>query len=124
MCVPDEPTQVMSLDELMDLAAEPRSDAVTTPMPAPLNPATPRSTPAPAPQPAPAIAAPPPAPTSRPARAVATGPDLRQRVWDDTRRVYNAGLARSREWLKTGDNTLIAATAGVALLLLLVLVAI
>jgi hypothetical protein len=43
---------------------------------------------------------------------------------DDTRRVYNAAIAHSREWLKTGDNTLIAATAGVALLLLLVVAAI
>ena len=118
----DHPTQVLSLDELMDLAAEPRDDTatqqITTPPAAP--PAAPAVTPAPAPlnpaarQPiarpvAPAAAAP-----------AAAGPDLRQRVMTDARQAYDAGLARGREWIKQGDNGLIAATLVAALLLLLV----
>lgn len=95
--MPNEPTQVMSLDELMDLAAEPRETATTTipatPMPAPLNPAAPRPTPA-------------------PQQAARTEPDIRERM-----------IADAREWLRQGDNTLIAWTAAIACLLLLVVAA-
>jgi hypothetical protein len=91
--VSDKPTQVMSLDELMDLAAEPR-DTVTapipaTPMPAPLNPAAPR-----------------------PSAKAPAEPDMRQRL-----------IADAKEWLKQGDNALITWTAAVACLLLLVVAA-
>jgi hypothetical protein len=88
----------MSLDELMDLAAEPR-DTVTapiratpppaTPMPAPLNPAAPR-----------------------PSAKARAEPDMRQRL-----------IADAKEWLKRGDNALIAWTAAIACLLLLVVAA-
>ena len=120
MHVPDKPTQVMSLDELMDLAAEPR-DTVTQPIPA--------TQPSPAaPMPAPLNPAAPPRPTgsaqtTQPAQPAQTEPDMRQRVMSDARRAYDAGLARGREWLKQGDNTLIALTAAVACLLLLVVAA-
>jgi len=97
--VPDKPTQVMSLDELMDLAAEPPSDTVTAPIPAPLNPATPRPTPAPK-------------PAAQAEPAVKTEPDMWERL-----------VADAREWLKQGDNALIASTAAVAFLLLLVVAA-
>jgi hypothetical protein len=124
--VPDHPTQVMPLDELMDLAAEPRDDTATMPIattpspalaastrtPAPLNPATPRATPRPTAR-----------PTARPQQPqprVDTGPDLRDRVMADARRAYEAGLAQGRGWLKRGDNALIAATLAVTLVLLLV----
>src|SRR4051812_42895163 len=97
----------MSLDELMELAAaDSRSDTETTPIPKPLpttpaaprplNPAASRPTPAPAPQP-----------------AVAP-------VLADVRRIYDAVLARARLWLKEADNGLIAATALIAVLLLVV----
>ena len=127
----------MSLDELMDLASEPKarpaSDTATVPIrpprpttptttaaPGPLNPAGPRPTPLAAevtrrPAPAPAPAA-----TSKPAKA---GPDIRERVLADAHRAYEAGMARSRVWLKKGDNTLIVATAGIALLLLVIIAA-
>src|SRR3954454_522602 len=105
----------MSLDELMDLAAESGSEATTQPIrttpvtpsaPAPLNPA--------------AATRPKPAPAPRPVRSQ---PDLRERIMVDARRAYDAGLVRSRDWLKTGDNTLITATLFVTLLLLLVVAA-
>ena len=82
----------MSLDELMDLAAEPR-DTTTMPIPRPLNQAASRPTPAPEP-------------------VADTEPDM----WDRL-------IADAREWLKIGDNALIAATAAVAFLLLLVVAA-
>ena len=114
----------MSLDELMDLAAEPRSDTATMPIrtpsrttppaPGPLNPVAARPAPA---RPAPAPAPPPRRTTPAPAP---TGPDLRERVLADAHRAYEAALERSRQWLKTGDNGLIAATALVALLLIVV----
>ena len=49
---------------------------------------------------------------------------MRERVISDARKAYDAGLARSRAWLKTGDNALIAATIAAALLLLLVVAAV
>lgn len=101
----------------MDLAAEPRDDTatqqITTPPAAP--PAAPAVTPAPAPL-NPAARQ----PIARPVAAAAAGPDLRQRVMTDARQAYDAGLARGREWIKQGDNGLIAATLVAALLLLLV----
>jgi hypothetical protein len=108
----------MSLDELMDLAAEPRSDTATMPIPAslPTTPAAPRPL-------NPAAVRPAPAPTPRTTpKPVPTGPDLRERVLTDARRAYDAALERGRIWLKQGDHGLIAAT-GVVLLLLLVVVA-
>ena len=126
MGVPDEPTQVMSLDELMTVAAEPHSDTVTTPIPSPLNPAAPPR-PAARPSPPPRSVRPPQpvqsAQPAHPAQPVRTEPDLRDRVMTDARRVYDAGLAHGREWLKRGDNALIAWTVAVALLLLLVVAA-
>ena len=117
-------TEVMSLDELMDLAAEtstpappqPDRPAATSPQPPPPPPAA--SRPAMPRRPAPAAAA-----ARAPAPAVPAGPDLRQRVITDARRAYVAGVDRGREWLREGDNGLIAATVALALLLLLVVAA-
>jgi hypothetical protein len=44
-------------------------------------------------------------------------------VITDARRAYVAGVDRGREWLREGDNGLIAATVALALLLLLVVAA-
>ena len=98
----------MSLDELMDLAAEPR-DTVTAPIRATPPPATPTSaTPVPAtPMPAPLNPAAP-----RPSAKAPAEPDMRQRL-----------IADAKEWLKQGDNALITWTAAVACLLLLVVAA-
>jgi len=102
----------MSLDELMDLAAEPstaptvqihRPTAPTsgpTPVPAPLNPASPKPTPA-----------------AQPPIAVAS---RLEPVLDEAREI----LVTARQWLGRGDNGLIAATALVALLLLVVVTAV
>jgi len=129
-------TEVMSLDELMDLAAEtstpappqPDRPAATSPQPPPPPPAATSPQPPPPPpaasrpamprRPAPAAAA-----ARAPAPAVPAGPDLRQRVITDARRAYVAGVDRGREWLREGDNGLIAATVALALLLLLVVAA-
>jgi hypothetical protein len=121
----------MPLDELMDLAAEPRADTATMPIrrplpttpaaPAPLNPATSRPTPA-AVNPVAARPTLAPQPAVAPAPA-ATGPDLRERVLDDARRAYDAALEQTRLWLKHGDNGLITATVCVAALLLVVVAA-
>lgn len=115
--MPDEPTEVMSLDELMDLAAEPRADTATMPIRTPLPARPPLPTTPAAPRPLnPAAARPAPKPPVPPT----TGPDLRDQVLADARRAYEAALDRGREWLKRGDNGLIAATAMVTLLLIVV----
>jgi hypothetical protein len=135
--VADHPTQVLSLDELMDLAAEPRDDTAT--MPIRTTPAA-KSTPTPTP-PAPLdLTQPPqrmqPEPAARPQHQdrperpprpqprIAADPDLRERVMADARRAYDAALAHAKEWLKAGDNGLITATLVVTLLLLLVVAAV
>jgi hypothetical protein len=93
----DEPTDVMSLDELMDLAATRGNSAVREAPTMPIRRSLPTTTAAPAPM----------NPAARPV----------------ARQAYDAGLARSRVWLETGDNRLIAATVAVTLLLLLVVTA-
>jgi hypothetical protein len=111
--VSDHPTEVMSLDELMDLAAtesgasETATMPITPPAPPPLNPVAVRPAPRPLPRPQP----------------VRSEPDLRERIMTDARQAYTAGVARSRDWLRTGDNGLITATLLVTLLLLLVVAA-
>ena len=118
-------TEVMSLDELMDLAAE---TSTVPPPPPPAAPPVNRPASPPRPSPAATRPAPPVTPKPAPARAPAraperTGPDLRERMLADARRAYAAGLDQSREWLRKGDNGLIAATVALALLLLLVVAA-
>jgi hypothetical protein len=97
----------MSLDELMDLAADSPGETATMPIPKPL-PTTPA-----APRPLNPAAG---RPTPAPQRAVAP-------VLADARRAYDASLERARSWLKEADNGLIAATALIAVLLLVVVAA-
>ena len=113
----------MSLDELMNLAGEPRDDIATMPIATTTPPAAPTAAPAAAPMPAPLNPATSMASPRPPQPAVATGPDLRERVMSDARRAFDAGLAHGREWLEQGDNALIVATLVAALLLLLVVAA-
>ena len=100
----DDSTDVMSLDELMDLAAaEPTVTMPTAHLPA-----------------AAAPVAPEPQPRPRPERAIVV--DAR-RALVDARRVSAVGISVSREWLETNDNALIAATVLVTLLLLIAVAA-
>lgn len=133
--VQDDSTQVMSLDELMDLAAEPRVRAQPAPPPpVTLPPAPPVPAPAPSPvAPSPVATAPrqvPPTPAARPrtepgqmtvllARMRADG----QRILGDARHASSAGMTVSRRWLETADNALITATVLVTLLLLIIVAA-
>jgi len=88
----DEPTEVMPLDQLMDLASEPATVPIRR---------SPAPTPAPAPTPSPS--SPTPVPTLQ---------DLRKDV--------AAAAQQVRTWLRRGDNTLIALTVAAALILLIV----
>ena len=125
--MPDERTEVMSLDELMDLASEPSTAptvqirrygaptegrtasppaAAETPIPAPapLNPGNPQPI------------------AQRPAaqRGVAR-PNLGVLLEQSGERISIAG-DQAQDWLRQGDNGLIAATALIALLLLVVVI--
>jgi len=117
--VDDDATDVLSLDELMELAAEPQ----TQPRPAPPQAAPPTVTHATPPRPAPPQPAQPARP-ARPAKPARTGPSpaslLAQRVRADASRAGQLTWERSRAWLTTGDNGLIAATAFVTLLLIVI----
>jgi hypothetical protein len=114
----NESTEVMSLDELMDLASEPRPVArkqppVTLPAPPAADALTEQLVRRPAPQPAPRVA-----PAPKPAR---TEPGqvamLAARMRADGGRM----LVDARQWLETGDNGLIVGTVLVTLLLLIVI---
>ena len=107
-------TDVLPLDDIFDApAAPPRPEAAVPPAPAPT--AAPTQPPAQAPAPAPArrIGAVPATPARR-------EPGLVDRLRGDGAAAWQGGLTRSRDWLSTGDNAVIVATALVALLLLLV----
>ena len=110
----DDTTDVMSLDELMDLAAA--EPTVTMPSPPPPAAAQP-------------VAAQPAAPRRQPRPRRAITVDAHRALADarralvDVRRVSAAGIAASREWLETNDNALIAATVLVTLLLLIAVAA-
>ena len=118
--MPDERTEVMSLDELMDLASEP-STAPTVQIQRPTPPATLPATPPPTPAPAPLNPATAQPIAQRPAaqRPVAR-PDLGALLEQGGERLSLAG-DQARDWLRQGDNGLIAATALLALLLLVVI---
>ena len=110
--MPHEPTEVMPLDELMDLAAEPSTAPTVQIRRTP----PPTAAPAPAPTPAPAPlnpAAPKPTATAQPRVAVAPRfePLLDQ---------AHEFLGTADQWLRRGDNGLIVGTTLIALMLLLV----
>jgi hypothetical protein len=97
----DGSTDVLSIDDLLDAPSTTGSpDTMATP-PAPPPPSTP-----------PRIGA-------VPATSNARGRGLTDRLRGDGVAGWQDGLTRSRAWLATGDNTVIVATAFVALLLLL-----
>lgn len=109
----DRRTEVLSLDELMDLAAEPSSSAPTVQIRRPeaaTRPATPTPTPAPAHL---NPAAPKPAPATQPPVAIASR-------LEPLREEARKFLVTAQQWLRRGDNGLIAGTALVALLLIVV----
>ena len=118
----DEPTagttDVLSLDDIFEAPpAAPRPEAAVPPAPTPAP--TPASARPPAPTPSPAPA------TARrigpvPATPARREPGLVDRLRRDGAAAWQGGLTRSRDWLSTGDNAVIVATAFVALLLLLV----
>ena len=126
----DESTEVMSLDELMELAAEPRPDATTQQyvVPAPLLPPT-----APPASVAPPRPAQPQLGRTDAAPAGSGGAPMHllldrmradsRRVLDDAQHAAATGLTHVRQWLETNDNALIAATVLVTLLLLVVVAA-
>jgi hypothetical protein len=66
---------------------------------------------------------PPPAPSSAApvTSAAPAGPSVVDRMRGDAAAAWSAGLTRSRTWLDRGDNAVIAATAVVALLLLVMI---
>lgn len=105
----DDSTQVMPLDELMDLAAEPRPAAPTRPhaAPPPLQPPLAYPTDV---VPANSGAAPMPS-------------VLLQRIRSDARRASAIGIAQVQQWLETKDNALIAATVLITVVLLVVVAA-
>lgn len=103
-------TEVLSLDELFD-----RAQTATTPAPArPVE--APRAEPVVAPAAAPVAA---PRIGAVPVRSVQQTGDGRGRVLGDAAQAWRGGLDRSRAWATAGDNALIAATALLALLLLI-----
>ena len=127
----DDATDILSLDELMDLAAEPRP-APTQPADAPtvqLRPAAAPTQPLVAPpsyEPPPIPPAPPAPPARTNSAARTIGQDAR-RIGQDAQRIGHAARREGEivwghvlEWLKAGDNGLIAATALVTLLLLVI----
>jgi hypothetical protein len=109
-------TEVLSLDELMEVAAISGSAPVAPPPP----PAPPTVAPrlvAPRPaDPAPAAARPAP----KPARPARTGPSPWALVRADAARAYASAAKKLRDWLRADDHALIAATAFIALLLIVI----
>jgi hypothetical protein len=120
----NDSTEVMPLDELMDLAAEPRP-AATTQLHAVA--AAPPQLSYPASGAHPYIPQPQPQPQRKPTDAApATGggaPTLMRRIRADARRASATGMTRLRQWLESNDNALIAATVLITLLLLVVVAA-
>jgi hypothetical protein len=120
----NDSTEVMPLDELMDLAAEPRP-AATTQLHAVA--AAPPQLSYPASGAHPYIPQPQPQPQRKPTDAApATGggaPMLMRRIRADARRASATGMTRLRQWLESNDNALIAATVLITLLLLVVVAA-
>jgi hypothetical protein len=118
----NDSTEVMPLDELMDLAAEPRP-AATTQLHAVA--AAPPQLSYPASGAHPYI--PQPQPQRKPTDAApATGggaPMLMRRIRADAQRASATGMTRLRQWLESNDNALIAATVLITLLLLVVVAA-
>ena len=112
----DESTEVMSLDELMDLAAEPHPGATTQP----------HVVPSPAAPPAPAVQPPKPAEPRQPSPTNLLLERMRsdgRRILGDAQHASATGMTAARQWLESNDNALIAATAFVTLLLLIVVAA-
>ena len=109
----------MSLDELMDLASEPSTSAPTVQIRRYGAP-TPTPTPPPVPAPAPLNPGNPQPIAQRPApqRPLAR-PDLGALLEQSGEKLSVTG-EQLRDWLRRGDNGLIAGTALVALLLLVV----
>jgi hypothetical protein len=114
-------TAVLSLDDLMG-PPQPVQTApsVAVPPPPPPVAAVPTPTPTPAP---PATTSVHPASRPTPPPTTASGPSVADRVRRDAAAAWSAGMRRSQDWLSTGDNAVIAATALVALLLLVMVAA-
>ena len=112
----DGSTEVLSLDDLFGApqAATTETPVTQTPVAETQAPVVVTPTPvAPPPPAAPRIGAVPVGKDQRPSGGHAG------RVLGDAATAWRGGLDRSRAWLTTGDNTVIAATAVIALLLLL-----
>ena len=112
-------TDVLSLDELFSgpSALQPPAEQAAA---APTSPAEPSYPPAAAPAVAPAVAGAATVPPGAPAASGGTTHRLRQ----DAETVLRQGLAQLRAWLRVGDNGLLAATALVALTLLVTVMAV
>jgi hypothetical protein len=118
--VPEPPapdaTAELSIDDLMG-SARPVQTAPPVAVPPPPPPVAAVPTPPPAPASSHAASRPTPAP------AAPAGPSVADRVRGDAAAAWSAGMRRSRAWLGEGDNAVIAATAFVALLLLVMVAA-